>query len=102
MLGMIGSRRIVHTMTSINTIHRKGVHERQNDKNIDGSLLSEPKAQRETAEVKLVKRLNEDNTEKIGNNKPKEKKHNHQTKVFMPMRMSGSIGTSALEVVWWR
>jgi hypothetical protein len=37
--------------------------------------------------VKLIKWLNEDNAEKIGNHKPNGKKHDHQAKILVPMRM---------------
>ncbi len=57
-------------MTSVDTVHSERVHERQNDEDKDRPLLGEPKSQRETAKVKLVKRLDEDNAEKIGHNKP--------------------------------
>jgi len=85
------SRKIVHAMTSVDSIHSERVDERQQDEDKDRPLLGEPKAHRKAAEVELVERLNEDDAEEIGNNKPDRKECDHQTKILMPMRMNRSF-----------
>lgn len=72
-------------MTSVDSIHRQRIDERQNYENKNGPLLGEPKTQGETAEGEMIKRLNEDDAEKIGDHKPDRKEHDHQAKVLTPM-----------------
>jgi hypothetical protein len=79
-------------MPPINSIHCERIHKRQYDEDKDRPLLGKPKTKRKTAEVELIQRLNEDNTEKIGNDKPNGKEHKHQTKVLTPMGTKRLLG----------
>lgn len=57
-------------MASVDSVHHKGIHKRQNDEDKDGPLLGKPKTEREPAEMELIERLNEDDAKEVGNNKP--------------------------------
>ena len=41
-------------MTSVNSVHRKDIDERQHDEDKDGTLLGKPKPQGKAAKIELI------------------------------------------------
>ena len=57
-------------MTSVDPVHPKSIHKRQNDEDKDGPLLGKPKAEWKTTKMKLIERLDEDYAKEVGDSKP--------------------------------
>jgi hypothetical protein len=54
----------------IHFLHDFAVNQDQDDENVDGSLLSEPKAQGEASQLYGIKRLHQQNAQDVGNKGP--------------------------------
>jgi hypothetical protein len=63
---------------AVESTHHHGIDQDQNEKDVNRTLLGEPKTKGEAAEVKLIERLDEDDAETEGDNEPDPEQRGHQ------------------------
>lgn len=78
----------LYAVLLVQAVHQPDIDEDQDDENVDGSLVGKPEAEFGATNGKLVRPVDGENAQAVGNDKPNGQEDQHITDVLLPVSCS--------------